>query len=112
MRQMGRVPEAEEIIVRMVVRAAAAGAIGLTMGLAGGLPAYAAGGPPDPSAVNGGDHGYGNCGFNSSGGVSPSGQRTPGNGGYTKADDCTGGSSTSGGSVTGGALTGGGTTTY
>ncbi len=62
-------------------------AVGLSLGL-GAAPAFAAAGPPNPSATNGGDHGYGNCGFNSSGGVAPSGERTPGNGGYKKGEDC------------------------
>jgi hypothetical protein len=62
----------------------------LSFGLAGAAPAFAGAATPDPTSVNGGDHGWGNCGHNSSGGTAPSGLVTPGNGGYHKGDSCPG----------------------
>ena len=70
-------------------------ALGLGLVLA---PAAAAGAaPPDRdglnrSAVNGGDKGWGNCGYNSSGGrphtALDDGGKNKGNGGFKKGDTC------------------------
>jgi hypothetical protein len=72
----------------------AAFAVVLVAGAA--APALAATGDPQRpdgqvvplvSSVNGGDNGWGNCGHNSSGGVTPSDPTAGGNGGY-KPGDC------------------------
>ena len=60
----------------------------LSFGLAGAAPAFAGAATPDPTSVNGGDHGWGNCGHNSSRGNPHSDPSGGGNGGYKKGDDC------------------------
>jgi hypothetical protein len=72
---------------------AAAFAVALVAG--GAAPALAASGDPQRpggdvvptlTSVNGGDHGWGNCGHNSSGGIPPSDPTAGGNGGFGPSD--------------------------